>query len=94
MAKGRIREGDYLLLISFEAGLTWAGAVVRHGARLSDQRIAMENWPVQLPISLPNLNRLEPVQRAKLVALQARCQIIQTAMSLPLPFYARTRQQR
>uniref|UniRef100_UPI0035E3FDA3 beta-ketoacyl-ACP synthase III n=1 Tax=Thermoflexus sp. TaxID=1969742 RepID=UPI0035E3FDA3 len=94
MAQGRIREGDNLLLIGFGAGLTWAGAVVRYGVRPEDRPIPVENWPVQLPVSLPDLNRLEPVRQAKVMALRARRQILQTAMSLLLPFYARARRRR
>jgi 3-oxoacyl-[acyl-carrier-protein] synthase-3 len=94
MAQGRIREGDNLLLIGFGAGLTWAGAVVRYGVRAEDRPIPVENWPLRLPVSLPDLNRLEPVRQAKVMALRARRQLLQTAMSLLLPFYTRSRRRR
>ncbi len=94
MAQGRIREGDNLLLIGFGAGLTWAGAVVRYGVRAEDRPIPVENWPVRLPVSLPDLNRLEPVRQAKVMALRARRQLLQAAMSLLLPFYTRSRRRK
>lgn len=85
LEEGRLKSGDYVVLVGFGAGLTWAAAVLHwQPERVAEEPIRVEDWPL-----LSNL--FQPVTRVRNAVwstqVAARTRLQDMALAAMRPIY-------
>jgi 3-oxoacyl-[acyl-carrier-protein] synthase-3 len=82
--QGRLKSGDYFVMVGFGAGLTWAATVVQwQPEKVEEAPILVTDWPIRERLRQPVTRVRNAVWSAGVVA-RSRLQEVSTALLLPL----------
>lgn len=90
---GKIKDGNHVVLVSYGAGLTWAGAVVHWQPTKpeSEQAILVTDWPIRERLQQQAIKVRTAVWSAQVTA---RAKAQEASMSVMVPFYSWQRKRR